>query len=193
MEECKCFTSILIENKSANLNFDEAEYFLNCELKLCCALIWALKLHKNLHNATILFCKSSEKLETEFKVQDCFDCYEKVVTKKSLLEVIERHITTLQMLKQVLKRKKQNNLPVFHTYKRLTKLPLNILAIDYVTQVQQYLLTKHLQISNITDENMHFANELTKAVMIFQETLEIFQLFSSLKDYPSYYTQNEQS
>ena len=59
--------------------------------------------------------------------------------------------------------------------------------------MEKELVTKHFQISNITDESMHFANELTRAVMIFQETLEIFQLFSSLKDYPSYYTQDEQS
>ena len=84
-------------------------------------------------------------------------------------------------------------MPVFHTYKRLQKLPLNTTAIDYITHVQKELITKHYQISNITDESMHFGNELTNAVMIFQETLEIFQLFSSLKDYPSYYTQDEQS
>ena len=84
-------------------------------------------------------------------------------------------------------------MPVFHTYKRLQKLPLNITAIDYIKHVEKELVTKHFQISNITDESMHFGNELTNAVMIFQETLEIFQLFSSLKDYPSYYTQDEQS
>ena len=190
--ECKCFTSILLQHESANLNFDEAEYFLNCDLKLCSELTWALKRHKNLHNATILFCKSSEKPETEFKVQDYFDCYEKTLTKKSVLEVIERHLKALKMFNSVLKRKKQKNLPVLHSYRGMRKkLPLRITASEYISHVQKELENKHFQISKITDETIHFGSEMVQTIIFFQDTLEIFQLFCSLKDYPSYYTEDE--
>ena len=184
--ECTCFDYIhsYPDKYYGRDTVFSPEKHLEIGYNLCNKFQMAISKHKVMSEHVELNQSSFGKYNlTEIKFKKGHDCHSKPFSSASLFKLMDRHYIAADQLEYLISRSNQQKFMVFTSDNFRHLLGHTNTVVNFVKCVKEYLQTKLVCLKNGGNINFTDTQILEEELKNYQDTLKIFHLFYSFRDY----------